>query len=190
MLLSQLQTEPLWQLPDHIQQPLVSPHKEWLFDKGSLTQKLIEKSFGQFRVEVLQQCVRAIQFSERKALAIATRRWGVVREVVLYGNNTPWVYARTVIPLPTLQGSLRRFHYLGDQPLGKQLFKDPSMRRESLELARLSPGQLPRRLGVLVPTWGRRSVFRLSNKPLLVSEIFLPELFATAGAPSEKCVGT
>ncbi|MCK5090914.1 MAG: hypothetical protein KAR30_00150, partial [Gammaproteobacteria bacterium] len=61
-------------------------------------------------------------------------------------------------------------------------FADNSMRRGELEIASIVPGQ---RLFDLATSglknkpdmiWGRRSVFYLSDKPLLVSEIFLPEL--------------
>ncbi len=54
-----------------------------------------------------------------------------------------------------------------------------------MEIAQLLPGQTLFDLAVhgLSATpreiWGRRSVFRLSGKPLLVSEIFLPEISRT-----------
>jgi chorismate--pyruvate lyase len=149
----------------------------WLLDKGSLTQKLIEKSQGDFYVEVIQQQIQKVPLTERKALGIPQGHWAVIREVILYGQQTPWIYARTIIPLTTLQGSLRRLHYLGNKPLGEQLFRDPSMRREPMEIASLTPQQLPRTLALSSPVWGRRSVFRLSDKPLLVSEVFLPAVF-------------
>ena len=69
---------------------------------------------------------------------------------------------------------------LGTRPLGELLFADPSMRRETMEIAVLGRGTALYRLalrGVPVrPTaiWGRRSVFRLDRQPLLVNEIFLP----------------
>jgi chorismate--pyruvate lyase len=142
-----------------------------------LTQKLVEKSQGDFHVEVLKQSIQAVHFSERQALGIASRQWAVVREVILYGQQLAWVYARTVIPLATLHGPLRRLHYLGNKPLGEQLFTDPSMQREPMQIAQIQAQQLPPALALNQATWGRRSVFRLANKPLLVSEIFLPALF-------------
>jgi len=186
---SHLCSEPLWQRLQHKQHAIAPTLQNWLLDKTSLTEKLVEKSKGRFRVEVLQQRIQRIRLSEHRALHIKSRRWAVVREVILYGNNTPWVYARTVIPLNTLQGSLRRLHYLGNKPLGRQLFSHPNMTREPLEVAELSPHHLPNIIlsdigqssplnnTSKLPIWGRRSVFRLTNKPLLVSEVFLPELF-------------
>jgi chorismate--pyruvate lyase len=153
------------------------PHPSWLLDTCSLTQKLLKKSHGDFSVELVQQNIRPVLFSEKKALSIPHRQWALVREVILYGKKSPWVYARTVIPLSTLDGSLRRLHYLVNKPLGEQLFTDPTMQREPVEVAQFSPLWLPPKLHIHTPTWGRRSVFRLSNKPLLVSEVFLPALF-------------
>jgi chorismate--pyruvate lyase len=70
------------------------------------------------------------------------------------------------------------------------LFADPGMQRGGVELARLGTGQAMHAAATchLVPPpaviWGRRTVFRLADKPLLVSEIFLPEFPAdSAGRP-------
>lgn len=166
----------IWHKPSRIQTPIEANYLPWLLDKGSLTQKLIAKAEGEFHVKVLRQSIRRVPFSDQQVLKLPTRQWAVVREVILYGQRMPWVYAYTVIPLSTLHGRLRRLHYLGNRSLGEQLFTDPSMQREPVQIAQLHPQQLPQQLQLSSPTWGRRSVFRLSNKPLLVSEIFLPDL--------------
>lgn len=172
--------EPSWYPLAHKSHSVDSQYLPWLLDNSSLTKKLINKSHGRFRVSVLDQRIRQVPFSERHALQIPNRQWAVIREVVLYGNNTPWVYARTVIPLHTLHGPLRRLHYLGNKPLGEQLFTDSTMERGPIHVARFLPKQIPQQACKhsieWASTWGRRSVFRLSNKPLLVSEVFLPAL--------------
>jgi chorismate--pyruvate lyase len=174
--------EPVWR--DIQQRPIIDKeYLHWLLDSGSLTAKLIQKSGGKFRVSVLKQSICSIPLSERHILSIPNGQWAMVREVILYGNNTPWVYARTAVPLSTLQGPLRRLHYLGNKPLGEQLFTDPSMRRGSMQVAQFVPSQIPQHIyqepldnNKRASTWGRRSVFRLSSQPLLVSEVFLPAL--------------
>ena len=64
--------------------------------------------------------------------------------------------------------------------LGAVLFADPCMRRGVLQISELSSehpmfaqatGRLKRKPKRI---WGRRSVFYLGDKPLLVNEIFLP----------------
>jgi chorismate--pyruvate lyase len=94
------------------------------------------------------------------------------------GGGMPWVYARSIIPISTLTGRLRSLRHLDNQPLGALLFNDPTMRRESVEIAchTNANAQMPLALReIQSPMWGRRSVFRLDNKPMLVSEIFLPD---------------
>jgi chorismate--pyruvate lyase len=173
--------EPRWRTVAQQRHCIEANYLHWLMDSGSLTKKLVQKANGNFRVSVLSQSIRPVLLSEQRVLLIPHRQWALIREVVLYGNNSPWVYARTAIPLNTLKGSLRRLHYLGNKPLGEQLFTDPSMQRGKLQIAKFLPSHLPPltqkiSLPPQQSTWGRRSVFCLSSQPLLVSEVFLPSL--------------
>lgn len=105
-----------------------------------------------------------------------------VRQVRLLCDGIPWVFARTIIPYTTLQGSVRRLKLLGSRSLGEVLFADKSMLRGELEIAAIRKGDLLYQQATQglrnqpAVIWGRRSVFYLSDKPLLVSEIFLPKL--------------
>ena len=120
--------------------------------------------------------------SEARALKVRNSQLAMVRQVRLYCDDEPWVFARTIIPLSTLRGRQRRLAHLGSKPLGAVLFADPHMQRSPLEIVRISPGQrlFHRALGSSSThcdaIWGRRSVFYLDQRPLLVSEIFLPDL--------------
>ncbi|WP_417225915.1 chorismate--pyruvate lyase family protein [Amphritea sp.] len=143
--------------------------RKWLLDRGSLTQHLIHASDGDFKVNVLRQYWGRPSRMEALALKISTRQKVLIREVQLLGHNHPWVFARTIIPASTLTGKQRKLHTLGSRSLGSVLFRDPTMKRDPLEISRLqlSDGEI---------AWARRSVFYLSNKPLLVAEVFLPAL--------------
>jgi len=88
------------------------------------------------------------------------------------------VYARTVIPVSTLTGAQKRLTFLGNKSLGAILFSDRTMERGEVQIARLKAEQVKLDSGTNEDIWGRRSVFTLSAKPLLVSEYFLPELFS------------
>lgn len=156
------------------------PHDvaDWLFDPASLTARLIRHCHGQFSVRVLSQGYSHARLGERKTLGMADRENALVREVHLLCDKTPVVYARTVIPVTTLVGPQRRLAHLGNKPLGALLFADRTMHRDEVQIARLSD----EKAGFETPSdqtiWGRRSVFKLNNRPLLVSEYFLPDLFA------------
>lgn len=150
----------------------------WLSDTGSLTRRLLDASDGNLSVQILRQELQRPRLSERQALGLPPRHLALIREVVLLGNGQPWVYARSIIPLTTLTGRLRKLRHLDNRPLGALLFQDPTMTREPVEIAchTLASVQLPEAIAdIRASMWGRRSVFRLDNKPLLVSEIFLPD---------------
>lgn len=170
--------EPAWRHYHRVPRSAISaPLRPWLLDQGSLTERLIAASGGEFKVEVLKQCWELPRLSECRALGLGTREKALVREVLLYGHDQPWVYARSILPMKTLTGRLRSMRKLDNRPLGALLFSDPSMTRSGMELACLTPQNttVPKQLGEFNhPLWGRRSVFWLNQKPLLVSEIFLP----------------
>jgi chorismate--pyruvate lyase len=151
--------------------------RDWLFDAGSLTQRLLDASYGDLSVNVIKQQFQVPSLSERHALGLPDRQQAMIREVLLCGVGQPWVFARSVLPLTTLSGRLRKLRQLGTQPLGALLFNDPTMTREPVEVACVNAdnNRLPcSTLSGDSCTWGRRSVFRLDNKPLLVAEFFLP----------------
>mgnify|MGYP000377293670 FL=1 len=157
--------------------------RDWLMDPGSLTQRLLDASDGQFQVEVLSQSLQRPGLSERRALSLPEHRLALVREVILMGRGVPWVFARSVIPLQTLTGRLRKLRHLDNSPLGALLFSDPSMSREPLQWACIEPNGQPlaKQLECMdQPVWGRRSVFKLSAKPMLVCEVFLPGFLSNA----------
>ncbi|MBY4676535.1 chorismate--pyruvate lyase family protein [Marinobacterium arenosum] len=153
--------------PSQLQAPL--QWRRWLTDPGSLTQRLISKSKGDFRVEVIRQQWDLPTRSELRALGMRNRERALVREVQLIGCGTPWVYARSIIPASTLTGRQRILAQLGTTPLGQLMFRDPTMRRGPLQIAQL-------KLADNGHAWARRSLFYLAGKPLLVCEVFLPEL--------------
>lgn len=173
--------EPRWQVYQHLHHGKIDAALlQWLLDGSSLTQRMIQACSGRFAVEVLSQQWERPMLNEAIALNIRPHHHALVRQVRLLCNGKPWVFARTVIPASTLKGAVRRLAYLGNKPLGAVLFADPSMRRDAIEIAALSPrthhyaqalqGQRVKPKQI----WGRRSVFYLSGKPLLVSEFFLP----------------
>jgi chorismate--pyruvate lyase len=114
--------------------------------------------------------------SEALSLGIGFNSLCLIREVILRGKDQPWVFARSVLPLTSLTGSLRRLRKQGNRPLGAFLFSQPNLKRSVIDLSFISrhhsyvPGELLKEASV----WGRRSIFVLENKPLLVSEVFLP----------------
>jgi len=153
---------------------------DWLLDQDSLTQKLQALS-AHFQVQVRQQ-VTVSRSKELLSPYFSDQDKVLVREVLLICDHKPVVFAQTEIPYSTLTEQQANLAEIGTGSLGTFLFQDPSMQRDKIEVAQFpvySPvHQLCTDLNQKVdfPLWGRRSLFYINNKPLLVSEVFLPAL--------------
>jgi chorismate--pyruvate lyase len=182
------QHEPVWYFTRELRHGFVPAEAAaWLFDPGSLTARLIEVCHGRFHVQVLSQVWRPPLHNESKRLGMRQRQMALIREVYLCCDAQPWVFARTVIPRKTLTGKQKHLADLGSRSLGSVLFADPHMHRDEIEVSCLHPAeQLYQKAVAVLPQapasiWGRRSVFYLNHKPLLVNEIFLPGIAPCAG---------
>lgn len=168
--------------------------REWLLDSASLTLRIKHhcqaNNLGQFSVRLLRQGMGIPSNDEVQRLKLKSRQYALIREVLLYCGNTPVIFARTVIPITTLTGPQRQLSHLGNQPLGEFLFAQPDLQRDAMEIAVLKHGhQLfdnainsvsDQSLNLPEKIWARRSIFRLRYKPLLVAEVFLPDILSTA----------
>lgn len=155
--------------------------QDWLYDRCSLTLRLQRAcASGHFAVSVLSQRRQRPLPDERRMLGMREHEYALVRQVYLLCAGQRWVYARTIVPLTSLNGRGRRLANLGSRPLGAMLFADRGVRRGRMQVAHLAPGDdvfdqavaglatIPSRV------WGRRSLFHYAGRPLLVNEIFLP----------------
>ena len=154
--------------------------QDWLTDSGSLTARLIAQSEGHFKVQVVRQVIGIPGLNERNTLGMKRPALALIREVILYGNGEPWVFARSLLPLASLTGRLRHLRKQNNRPLGAFLFSQPQLTRSTIAVAQISRDHsyVPNDLINDPRLWGRRSVFYLDQKPLLVSEVFLPAFVA------------
>jgi chorismate--pyruvate lyase len=159
-------------------------YRQWLTAGGSLTARLKAHS-RDFRVQCLHQTTARCLTDE--AAAIGMHRPGRVweREVLLRCDNTPVVFAHTVVPMSATAADWPLFSALGERSLGSTLFGDPQVRRGVLEFARLRAGHpLAQRartaLGLDGPEelmlYARRCLYRRRQGTLLVTEVFLPSV--------------
>jgi len=149
--------------------------REWLLDTGSLTERLQQKSAGAFRVQRLSQRWGVPHLSERQLLQLPLRQHALIREVVLLCHEQPWVYARSVLPVASLTGSLRQLRKLQNQSLGALIFQQPNLERSEFEVCLLPPQSDYIHVDYRQDqgAWARRSGFALAGKSLMVSEVFL-----------------
>lgn len=139
--------------------------RQWLCAPGSLTRRLQAISAGTFRVRVVSEgwvYRTAVDSGLSASASVKQMMWS--RQVVLGGFGESWVAAHSLIPISTIKGRQRQLLHLGSRPLGGFLFKQRSLERGALEICRIKN------------IWGRRSLFFLESRPLLVAEFFLPDL--------------
>ncbi|MGI9284492.1 MAG: chorismate--pyruvate lyase family protein, partial [Pseudomonadales bacterium] len=169
--------EPNWQNQHRvIGAQLSAALKSSLLDSGSLTARLVAVC-EHFEVVVQRQFWGFPRPSERRLLQLNARRYVLIREVALVCDGQPVVFARSVMPAESLSGALRHLRRFGNRSLGSLLYADPDLHRSDFELARASAGlfRVPETVYAGDSAiWGRRSRFILKDKPLMVSEIFLP----------------
>ena len=169
--------EPNWQVPTSgLMNSIPVEWRPWLLDKGSLTARLQALCGNDLSLEIVSQCWQIPLPSERVLLSLRGKQSAFVREVIISGAHIPWVYARSVLPENTLSGDLKRLSELGERPLGAWLFEQPSLTRGRMEVAEIKARYLLNLRQELASDsmWGRRSMFYVQGKEMLVSEVFLP----------------
>ncbi|GAB4121384.1 MAG: chorismate lyase [Sideroxydans sp.] len=160
--------------------------RPWLRDQGSLTQR-IQQRCAKFEVQPLHSGLARLAYDEAALLGIAPHRLAWSREVFLYADGVPVVFAHSACARAHLRGAWKAMDGLGNRSLGSLLFSHPLVVRQPLHFKALrAPHPLvsrilaqPHRIGLppLPPytvLWARRSLFTLHGAPLLVTEVFLP----------------
>ncbi|MBP2169314.1 chorismate--pyruvate lyase [Erwinia toletana] len=134
---------------------------DWLMEEDSMT-KRFERHCKKVTVAPLREgFISADQVGDEVALLPQEPRYWL-REILLSGDGVPWLAGRTIVPESTLNGPEAMLQQLGTRPLGRYLFSSSTLTRDFIEP------------GVIQSLWGRRSRLRLANKPLLLTELFLP----------------
>lgn len=146
--------------------------RSWLLDTGSLTDR-IESLTDKFSLALVGEGNAPLHDAELSCLSAVAPPDGdgkyIVREVLLQNGGTPWVFARSVIPVVLME---TEFNQLGSQPLGKRLFNDDRFERGAFELCKVGNSSFAGDTGITL--LGRRSCFHYRQHALLVAELFLP----------------
>ena len=165
-------------LPAHsIAADISSPLKEWLLDEGSLTERLKQAHRDDFAVHVLHQN-RGVPTKDERHFLGAVGNDASIREVLLVCEGKPRVFARSILPMTTVENGNQRLLTLGEKPLGAFLFANKELRRGAIELCCMPASQFAEFMAednLSGSVWGRRSLFFLNGAPLCVCEVFLTE---------------
>jgi len=153
----------------------------WLRDHGSLTQRIQQRCI-RFTVRSICSGLARIALDESALLGVAPQHLAYTREVFLYADDQPVVFAHSACAHRHLRGAWSAVHSLGNRPLGALLFAHPLVERKPLHYKALcSTHPLYQRAATVLNDppdrlWARRSLFTLHGAPLLVTEVFLPEI--------------
>jgi len=173
--------EPLWlENRQGLRHKLSNNVQSWVFESGSLTQRLRNFYGAGVGVKIMFQQWRPPFLSERRLLRLPEHKYSLTREVLLHINGRPLVLARTIIPETTIKAAKSNLSRLGNRPLGEIIFSYPKLERIAMDVTLINlPTWSPLaklEAGISSPIWGRRTVYAIAHKQMLVSEFFLPEI--------------
>jgi len=160
-------------LPENVQ--------SWTYESGSLTQRLRDYYGNAIGVKVLLQGMTTPFLTERRLLNLPENKYSLIREVLLHADGKPLILARTIIPVKTIKAAKSNLAHLGSRPLGEVIFSYPKLERIEMDVTLINRptwSQSAIAVGhIAEPIWGRRTVYAMAQRQMLVSEFFLPGVF-------------
>ena len=134
----------------------------WLNESGSITSRI--KSFSNFRLKLLRDGPGEVDTFEDD-LVISNYDENNIREVVLYSDEEPLIYAKSIIPLETIRLGLGILGNLKENPLGDVLFSNSEIRKEYMLFSKFESNKKI--------FYGRKGIYTVKGFPFSVCEIFL-----------------
>lgn len=177
-------TTPAWAQNNTLTLPVPRLLDEWITTNASLTQT-IRARFPNVKMQLLSTTAAPIlkHESDFYQQSMYSNYW--IRNILFYQEDTPLVLGRSVIPccnnsITATRGLLK----LGAEPLGPIIFADPETIRSQINSACLTRPHPLINLAERYITqsinhlYARTSTLTYKNVPLLITEAFLPELYA------------
>ena len=173
-----------WQNKEIIRIKIKNKNKflsKFLFEDGSLSRLIRDKFRGRFHIDLINESWVIPMSYEKKVLSLRDNEIAFVRESYLNCNNKKLVYARTVIPKQTLKKKNQNLTRLGQKPLGEILFSSDKIYRDNIKYAKIPlsnelHNSAKGNCNISSGLYSRQSIFYIKNKPLLVFEVFLPDI--------------
>ena len=134
----------------------------WLNESGSITSRI--KSFSDFKLKLLRDSPGEVDSADDD-LIISNYKENNIREVLLYSDEEPLIYAKSIIPLETIRLGLGVLGNLKENPLGDILFSNPEIKKEYMLFSKF---ELNKKI-----FYGRKGIYTVRGFPFSVCEIFL-----------------
>ena len=152
-----------WTSIESIESKVNTSILSWLSESGPITNRI--KLSQKFELELLNDEIDEISKEEELFLNSVSETFRV-RRVILLGNNTPVVYAKSVIPSSTIENGLSSLGKIGNAPLGDILFTPGVFTKLEMVCASF----LSKEKNVY---WGRKIKYSVNSEPISVMEVFL-----------------
>ena len=134
----------------------------WLNESGSITSRI--KSFSDFKLKLLRDSPGEVDAAVDD-LIISNYKENNIREVLLYSDEEPLIYAKSIIPLETIRLGLGVLGNLKENPLGDILFSNPEIKKEYMLFSKF---ELNKKI-----FYGRKGIYTVKGFPFSVCEIIL-----------------
>ena len=134
----------------------------WLNEPGSITSRI--KTFSDFKLKLLRDGPGEVDAAEDD-LIISNYEENNIREVLLYSDEVPLIYAKSIIPLETIRLGLDILGNLKENPLGDILFSNPEIKKEYMLFSKFESNKQI--------FFGRKGIYTVKGLPFSVCEIFL-----------------
>tara|TARA_B100001250_G_scaffold265060_1_gene228554 strand:- start:7927 stop:8424 length:498 start_codon:yes stop_codon:yes gene_type:complete len=146
-------------MKDELQNSLI---KSWLLEEGPITSRI--KSNESFKLTLIKEQIEKVEQLEINFLG---KNLGhiKIREVILYGDEQPRVFARSLIPVKTIDQGFSKLGELGTKPLGDILFEKETFKKVEVVFAKFTNSK--------DIFWGRKAKYLVKTLPLSVMEVFL-----------------
>ena len=136
--------------------------KSWLIENGPITKRISAKE--DFELNLIRDEIGEVDEIEKRYLGKSIGDIKV-REVILLGNKIPKVYAKSLIPVKTIEKGFSKLGNLGNMPLGDILFEKDIFNKIDVMYSSFSHKSKI--------FWGRKTKYSVKNLPFSVMEIFL-----------------
>ena len=158
--------------------------RPWLVHPASMTLRMDEASSACFRLDLLKHAWEVPDRVEAARIELKKGERAIVREVLLSMDGHLCMYARSILPESIVKETGYKLLHLGATPIGERIFREKKPSRSAFEYSRLRPGHFYYHLAqrhtpqkITQWLWARRSVFKVFHGRLLVTEVFLPDLY-------------
>ena len=136
--------------------------KSWLIENGPITKRISDNE--NFELNLIRDEIDEVDERDKKYLGNITGDIKV-REVILLGNKVPKVYAKSLIPVNTIEDGFSKLGSLGNKPLGDILFEKDIFNKVDVLYSTFK-----HEVNIF---WGRKTKYLVKNLPFSVMEIFL-----------------